>query len=123
MHRKADGRFSYSSAWPRAYGLPLFGLEGCGIFPIVSNGDSTVLLQIMVSRLLFFGSLSRKLASRQVASTIPDSKWLLAGQEPALPTQCFLYVHSPDPPPEATLVIVRRVRRMLSGSMEMSDPT
>lgn len=93
-HGKADSRFSYSSAWLSANGLPLFGLEGCGIFPIVSNGDSTGLLQIMVSRLFLFGSLSRKLASRQVASTIPDSRWLLAGQESALPTQCFLCPHS-----------------------------
>ena len=49
--------------------------------------------QINVSRLLekpttllLFGCLCRNLSSRQVASTIHDSRWLLPGQERVFPT-------------------------------------
>lgn len=125
----------YLSAWLHAYAFPSFDLEERGFFPIVSSGGNTVWPQLIVSQMLrnepqlfLFGTLSRKLSSQQVASTIHDA---LGGSPVArslfLPTPLdtigTIGTFSPFKPAAGmALEIVRQVRRMLSRSIEMSDP-
>lgn len=89
---EAHGRFLYSSAWLHAYALPLFGLEEHGFFPLFLVGTvlncHKSLCHVCLRkqpRLLPSGSLSGKLSSQQIASTVHnDSWWLLFGQGPVL---------------------------------------